>query len=384
MAKEIELKLALSPHHVGALLQHPLFQQPEIQAAGTHRLCNTYFDTVEQALQGAKIALRIRQIGKRYIQTLKTRGQSKAGLHQRNEWEWELDQPSLDFSLLTETAWHTALDNPPAADALHPAFSTDFERQLWHYCSTNSAGEPVEIEIALDSGEVRVELDGQQRTDPLSELELELKQGQPGDLFDLALLLARAIPLQICDISKAERGYRLYAPDQYQVRLERPQLPADITLEEAYVALLQFELQSWPRHMEAWQFSHKWEHGSHALDSLHNIRALREHFIDVAPLSADDELGQLVDKLIDRLQTLLSWRRCSQLLGPHAAEWTRQEAEKASTRLEVLSQTKEASLIALLLGEKLSKRPWRARWNDQHQQRAAAPLQPPAPSAEPA
>ncbi len=375
MAKEIELKLALSPHHVGALLQHPLFQQAEIQAAGTHQLCNTYFDTAEQALQTARIALRIRQIGNRYIQTLKTRGQSKAGLHQRNEWEWELSQPVLDFSLLAETAWHTALDRPPSAEALQPAFSTDFERQLWNYHSVNSQGETIEIEIALDSGQVRVELDGQQRTDPLSELELELKQGQPSDLFDLALVLARAVPLQICDISKAERGYRLYAPEQYQVRLERPHLPADISLEEAYVELLQFELQSWPRHMEAWQFSHKWEHGGHALDSLRNIRALREHFIDVAPLAADDELGQLVDKLIDRLQTLLSWRRCSQLLGPHAAEWTRQEAEKARTRLEVLSQTKEASLIALLLGEKLSKRPWRARWNAQQQQRAGQPLQ---------
>ena len=374
MAQEIELKLALSPHHVGALLQQPLFKQSEIEAQGSRRLWNCYYDTADQQLHAARIALRIRQMSDRYIQTLKTRGQSKAGLHQRNEWEWDLTQPMLDFSLLTDTAWHTALPEPPVESQLQPVFHTDFERQLWMFRTTKASGEAIEIEIALDSGEVWVEVDGERRSDPISELELELKRGQPSDLFDLALQLAQAVPLQICDISKAERGYRLYAPEQYQIRLERPLLAADMPLEEAYVQLLQFELQNWPRQLEAWQFDHKWEHGAQALESLHNIRALREYFIDVAPLPADDELGHLLDKLIDRLQTLLSWRRCSQLLGPHATEWTRLEADKARNRLEVLSQTKEAGLIALLLGEKLSKRPWRDRWQPEHQQRAQEPL----------
>ncbi|MCV6587711.1 MAG: CYTH domain-containing protein [Marinobacterium sp.] len=374
MAKEIELKLALSPHHVGALLQQPLFQQPDIQPAGKQRLRNCYFDTADQALQAARIALRIRQTETQIIQTLKTRGHSQGGLHERNEWEWTLPQATLDFSLLADTAWPEVLAEPPSPEQLQPAFNTDFERQLWHYRSLNAAGEPVEVEIALDSGEVWLELDGERRSDPISELELELKQGQPGDLFDLALQLANAVPLQISDISKAERGYRLFAPEQYQLRLERPQLSADTALEEAYVKLLQFELLSWPRQLEAWQYSRKWDHGVQALESLRNIRALREHFADVAPLPSDDELGRLIDKLIDRLLSLLGWQRCSQLLGPHAVEWTRNQAEQAGVRLEVLTQTREAGLIALLLGEKLSKRPWRDRWNEQHQQRAIQPL----------
>jgi len=376
MAKEIELKLALSPHHVGALLQHPLFQQPETRAEGQRTLQNSYFDTVDQCLQNARVALRIRQINGQYLQTLKTRGTSEAGLSHRNEWEWALQNSNLDFGLLADTSWHDLWESAPTAEQLQPVFSTDFSRQLWQYQSVNSVGEPVSIEIALDSGEVWVEIDGERRSDPISELELELKQGQPSDLFDLALQLARAVPLQICDISKAERGYRLFAPEQYQVRLERPQISPATSLEDAYVELLQFELQNWPRQLEAWQFSHKWEHGTQALDSLRNIQALRDHFIDVAPLAADDELGQLVDKLVDRLRSLLGWRRCSQMLGPNAVDWTRQEAEKARKRLEVLTQTKEAGLIALLLGEKLSKRPWRARWNEQQRQRAAEPLQP--------
>lgn len=375
MAKEIELKLALSPHHVGALLQHPLFQSPYIQACGQRQLINCYYDTSDQQLQAARVALRIRQMDDQFIQTLKTRGQSQAGLSRRNEWEWQRPDNSLDISLLAQTAWPEVFPTPPDAEALVPAFNTDFSRQTWLYSITDSTGNPVQVEIALDQGRVYVELDGETRADPISELELELKQGEPHHLFDIALQLAHAIPLQICDISKAERGYRLFAPADYQLQLQRPQISPEMTLETVYMTLLQFELESWPRQLEAWQFSQKWEHGSQALESLRNIRALRERFVDIAPLAADDELGLLLEKLIDRLQSLLSWRRCSQLLGPQGAEWTRQEADKARVRLEVLSQTKEAGLIALLLGEQLSKRPWQARWNEQQRQRAAQPLQ---------
>jgi inorganic triphosphatase YgiF len=57
----------------------------------------------------------------------------------------------------------------------------------------------------LDEGVVGA---GRKRT-PLTELELELKQGKPAALFDLAEEIGRAAPLRLGTLSKNERGYAL-------------------------------------------------------------------------------------------------------------------------------------------------------------------------------
>lgn len=48
--------------------------------------------------------------------------------------------------------------------------------------------------------------------EPISEVELELKAGAPGALFDLALQLQEQVPLRVGNLSKAARGYALQAP----------------------------------------------------------------------------------------------------------------------------------------------------------------------------
>ncbi len=57
---------------------------------------NQYFDTPERDLAKAKVALRLRRDGEEVIQTLKTRGQSIAGLSERNEYDWHLAKAKLD------------------------------------------------------------------------------------------------------------------------------------------------------------------------------------------------------------------------------------------------------------------------------------------------
>ena len=63
----------------------------------------------------------------------------------------------------------------------------------------------------IDSGTVQFTApDGSLRQAPICELELELEQGEASDLFTLACELAQTLPLMPADVSKAERGYRLY------------------------------------------------------------------------------------------------------------------------------------------------------------------------------
>lgn len=206
MATETELKLRLDSEDVAALRQHPLLQQADHRAPQT--LFNTYYDTPALDLAKARVALRIRRQGERYIQTLKTRGQSINGLHQRGEWEWDLDAAQLDPTRLSAEIWPAAL--PAAAElSLLPVFTTDFEREIW---LLDYAG--AHIEVALDRGAVLYSGEGVQLEDPIMELELELKSGDADALLKLADALASELPLHPFDLSKAQRGYALFRQAQ--------------------------------------------------------------------------------------------------------------------------------------------------------------------------
>jgi hypothetical protein len=102
---------------------------------------------------------------------------------------------------------------------LKPIFTTDFVREraeiAWGRGKTK-----VVIEAALDLGHVVV---GKQKEE-ICELELELREGEPAALLELAAELAATLALMPCDISKAERGYRLYDANSYSLSLPAPQL----------------------------------------------------------------------------------------------------------------------------------------------------------------
>jgi inorganic triphosphatase YgiF len=83
-------------------------------------------------------------------------------------------------------------------EKLAPVFETRFTRRLWRAKGIWGS----QIEVALDEGEIRAD----DKSEPIQELELELKSGRPDALFALALELARSVPLWPIDRSKAERG----------------------------------------------------------------------------------------------------------------------------------------------------------------------------------
>ncbi|MEY2631443.1 MAG: hypothetical protein RIR00_97, partial [Pseudomonadota bacterium] len=107
MATEIELKLGLAPETVPLLLAHPLL-------AGTSRqqpLRNTYYDTAELALHQQRIALRLRQKGEQWLQTVKTAAEADAqGLSRRGEWECPATPGQFDFRQVDVPALRARLE----------------------------------------------------------------------------------------------------------------------------------------------------------------------------------------------------------------------------------------------------------------------------------
>ncbi|WP_411882055.1 CHAD domain-containing protein [Polaromonas sp. YR568] len=196
---EIELKLRLPPAALAALAAlraDPLWGGTR---ATHHQLDNIYFDTPQRALAQARIGLRLRSDGKRWLQTAKGGGGSRAGLHQREEIEFPVAGPALEWAPLAGTAFGPVLE--PLKNQLQPEFRTRFKREIRHI--TGAAGGV--IEVAIDEGEI---LAGE-RSEALCEVELELKSGTVDDVFALALLLVERHPLVLDNRSKAERGGRL-------------------------------------------------------------------------------------------------------------------------------------------------------------------------------
>jgi triphosphatase len=233
---EIELKLLLDPVDVNRFRRHPLLKQYAIDKPRSQQLNSTYFDTPELYLKQNHTALRVRKVGRRLIQTCKSGGQVAAGLHQRPEWESEItggtpDLPALRGLIAAGTAVAELFSPPDLAGRLQPIFTTQFRRTIWLLRLPSGA----EIELALDQGEV---LHGD-KSIPISEIELELKAGDSACLFDVALELQSSLPLRAANISKAERGYAMHAPQAPAVAKAEPvSLSPVLTVEQGFQMLM--------------------------------------------------------------------------------------------------------------------------------------------------
>ncbi len=224
---EIELKLALPPAQAEAFgkLMARRRLAPQRQTLKTR-----YFDTPDFALSRQGIALRVRRAGRRWLQTLKTEGERHGGLSQRIEYEMAVTTGAPEWSRF-----------PPAARAwvpealraqLAPVFETDFSRTAWLIEGRGGSA----IEVALDVGVLRVG----QASQPICEIELELKAGKPDDLFELAQGWAQRFDCLPLDISKAERGVRL-AQGQAAAPVKSMPLALDraVSVEAGFAAMCQ-------------------------------------------------------------------------------------------------------------------------------------------------
>ncbi len=202
MPIESEIKLRLAPKHLLKVSEHPLISAYAQQGPICQHLQSTYFDTPDLRLLQQKLGLRIRWQGKQWIQTLKGDSSGEAGLHRRQEWESVVDSNTPTLERLAPEAKVGVLGDANLEAHLIPVFATDFWRTSW---ILQVASKSI-LELALDEGYIRA----CERVEPLSEVELELKQGQEKDLYRVALQLAVTLPVAIEHASKAERGYRLY------------------------------------------------------------------------------------------------------------------------------------------------------------------------------
>lgn len=284
MTIETELKFIASKQ-AAEVLSDTLSRWPN-QHSAPQALANIYFETSDNQLRRWDMGLRIRGVNQQYEMTLKTRGQTIGGLHQRPEYNIDLSGPQLDIRLLPADIWPQGTDVEALQQQLAPLFQTDFVREKWLVSYHAS-----EIEVAFDQGAV---IAGELQT-PLFEVELELKQGSRQDLMAFAFELVREGGLRPGSLSKAARGYHLAKgnPRRAIEPFPRLQVAKKLTCAQGLQEMLSQLLSSWQYHEELWLAGNR-EAGRSISEILLALREVFTLYGGMLPRKASGRLRELL------------------------------------------------------------------------------------------
>lgn len=229
MQDEFELKLSLRPRDLPRLRDLLKTKGPASSRARTQDLVSVYFDTPDRRLRGQSLALRVRKVGRRFMQNVEVPGPRIGSACLRDRWQGPVP---------TEDPFIQAIDNEDFRRAitavgpsrLAPVFRTAIRRTI-HGLSLPGRGK---ASAHIDIGEI-VAAGG---SEPVCELKLGFKEPLP--LFELALELQSALPLRLSTMSRARRGYLLVSgePPDWSKRTP-PDLTGEINVDEAMARIFQ-------------------------------------------------------------------------------------------------------------------------------------------------
>ena len=212
MARELELKLVFNPDQA-ARLQGLALSEDE---GARQRLVSVYFDTPKHKLRRNGWVLRVRQANDAVIQTIK-RATNAAGLFDRGEWEAEVSELKPDAEAVAKSPLRNVI-KPRQLRQLEEMCRSDVDRStqlLERHGGT--------IELSIDEGLI----EARDLSEPVHEIELELKEGDVGFLLTAARKMVRKAPLKLGVLSKSERGFALA-----NGKGERPAKATPIALKE--------------------------------------------------------------------------------------------------------------------------------------------------------
>jgi triphosphatase len=194
--RELELKFSL-PLSLQDTLEREALDDAD---ARRERVWSCYYDTPDGALARARMAVRVRRHGERWLQTVKA---DTGDRFERFEWERPIAGPTPERGALPPE------DTPQGAIAhrsfgqWRALFETDFER-----CARRLEPMPgLTVELARDIGEIRCG----DRREPIREVELECLTGTRAAFFEWALDWAGRMQACLLMPTKNERGLRLAA-----------------------------------------------------------------------------------------------------------------------------------------------------------------------------
>jgi inorganic triphosphatase YgiF len=295
---ETELKLRIPPSALQRLSDDPLLKSDDGGASET--LKAIYYDTPDLDLSRQGAALRVRREGARWIQTVKWAGEAVSGLHRRHEFEVEVSGPAPELGKIAQSEADALFHAPHIEAALRPVFETEFTRSKRMLVIDDRAM----VEASFDRGEIR---SGDRRQE-VSELELELKQGEVPALFRLALEIVQRAPVSLEHRSKAARGYELFQESrQVPVKAVTPVLASDMSVSDAFAALAWESLRQLHANQDGVLESEDPEFLHQMRVGLRRLRSTLSAFSHALPADADTKVRQNLRWLGAKLGLARDW-----------------------------------------------------------------------------
>lgn len=273
---EIELKLEMDDIAIESLLTADVLLG--VPAFSSQH--DIYYDTPAHDLRTSGFSLRVRHSGGEFIQAVKSTHSGSSDIYARGEWEMRLedDRPVIDHS------------TPLAAlgvnvNELARQFDVKVERRRWLVTQEGS-----DIEVAVDRGQVSAG----DRHSSISEIELELKDGQAAMLFTMARRVSAISPFRIGVLSKSERGYLLIEPLKTAHKAEPVKLHKSMSAAAAFQVIAaacfrQFRLN------ETILLQRREPEALHQTRVA--VRRLRSAFVVFKPILREGEAAKLSDEL---------------------------------------------------------------------------------------
>lgn len=294
---ETELTLKVPPAALERIRSHPMLAERAQGAPREHHITDIYYDTPEHALWRQGLMLRVRNDNGAWVQSAKT---NSNGSGRRSEWESALPdgqpRPELLARQMKPAELAQLLESAEIAEQLQPLFQTSTRRTSWDIALLDGR----QLACTLDAGELAC---GERHAE-IAELDLELKRGDPAELFALALALHQDIPLELGRDSAA-RGYAMLEDGPVRAVKATPvRLRRRMTLEQAFQCaglncLRQIEANL-PGVLDR------------SIDSLHQmrvglrrLRALLDMFEEILP--APQAIGEGLDWLSGELGAARDW-----------------------------------------------------------------------------
>ncbi len=226
-ASEVELKLLVDGDRLADFNEAPGITTHARNKGRRKHLKAVYYDTPERLLQANGLSLRVRQSGQRFMQTVKA--ELGGDPLRRGEWEASVSSIAPDVGLAMPFV-PARLRDDLGCKPLQAVFISDIHR-LQRIVDLPAGT----VEVAFDRGVLK----SGDRTLPVSEIEIELKDGSPSAIYDLALKLADHGPVRPSIRSKAARGFDLATDTPPPAKRPRkldvdPSLPLD----DAFAAIL--------------------------------------------------------------------------------------------------------------------------------------------------
>jgi triphosphatase len=196
---EVELRLASSADALRQL-EKALLDMSGDRPPERTTLTSTYYDTAAGTLKRAGLVLQVRQQNGKYTQTVNREAAGGKGPLARSDWEDVIEGEWPDLRAPNSGAH---LMEAVGAAELSARFTTVMRRTLFILEPDGST----EIAGAVDEGEIRAA--ESEHTEPICEVGLLLRRGDPAALYGTGLRLLEIAPLRIEVRSKAGRGCRL-------------------------------------------------------------------------------------------------------------------------------------------------------------------------------